>query len=237
MANVDIADLLLPSISQPRTCYNCERVFFRGSRGNRDALKCCSRSCGWAWQTKAKIARKPICFVISKARCVRCSAWFVKSGNHVEWCSPACKRDFKRQKAIGLRGSTCVECASCFIGTRVGVILCSKACAKRRIRRTQIANGNRAAQRKAGKLRLKGVTVETVNPLVVLDRDRWTCQLCGVRTPKKLRGSFDDRAPEVDHIIPIAQGGEHSYRNTHCACRRCNLAKSSTARGQMRLFG
>ena len=94
-----------------------------------------------------------------------------------------------------------------------------------------------AARRKARKLKQRGVATEVVNPLRVLERDKWTCQLCGEKTPKRLRGSYDDRAPEVDHIIPIAVGGEHSYRNVQCACRSCNIAKSATPKGQLRLFG
>jgi 5-methylcytosine-specific restriction endonuclease McrA len=90
---------------------------------------------------------------------------------------------------------------------------------------------------KAAKLRRRGAAVETIDPVKVLIRDRWTCQLCGAATPKRLRGSYDDRAPEVDHIVPIAAGGEHSYANTQCACRRCNLDKSDKPLGQMRLFG
>ncbi|MCA0032740.1 HNH endonuclease [Mesorhizobium sp. B263B2A] len=98
-------------------------------------------------------------------------------------------------------------------------------------------SGQLAALRKARKLRLRGVTVETVNPIAVFDRDKWRCQLCGVKTPRKLRGKNQPTSPELDHILPLAVGGEHSYRNTQCACRSCNLAKSSKPLGQTRLFG
>ncbi len=81
-----------------------------------------------------------------------------------------------------------------------------------------------------------GVPYESVDPIKVLQRDRWRCQLCGIPTPKRLRGTFEPNAPEVDHIVSLAEGGEHSYRNTQCACRACNLKKSSRSRGQMRLF-
>lgn len=108
----------------------------------------------------------------------------------------------------------------------------SKARAKEKARKSGVL----AANRKARKLKQRGVTVEAVNATIVLNRDKWTCQICGIKTPKRLRGSYDDRAPEIDHIIPIAQGGEHSYRNVQCACRRCNASKSAMALGQMRLF-
>lgn len=85
--------------------------------------------------------------------------------------------------------------------------------------------------------RVRAARVEPVNALTVLERDGWRCCLCGRSTPKRLRGTFDPRAPEIDHIVPIAAGGEHSYRNVQCACRECNIKKSGKPLGQMRLFG
>src|SRR5690606_4317446 len=68
--------------------------------------------------------------------------------------------------------------------------------------------------------RQKTSTVERVDPYAVFGRDGWRCKLCGCRTPKRLRGTTDDRAPELDHIVPLAHGGEHSYANTQCLCRK-----------------
>jgi 5-methylcytosine-specific restriction endonuclease McrA len=93
------------------------------------------------------------------------------------------------------------------------------------------------AARKARKLRERGAAVEMVDAVRVFTRDGWRCQLCGAKTPQFLRGTYKARAPELDHIIPIAAGGEHSYRNTQCACRSCNAAKRDRPLGQMLLFG
>lgn len=93
------------------------------------------------------------------------------------------------------------------------------------------------AQKERRNAKLRGATVETVHPLRVFERDGWRCQLCGVKTPKTKRGTYSDDAPELDHIEPLARGGEHSYRNVQCACRRCNGAKSDRPLGQMLLFG
>lgn len=93
------------------------------------------------------------------------------------------------------------------------------------------------AHRLKRKAKQRAVTVETVDPIKVFDRDGWRCQLCGVKTPKAKRGTYQPTAPELDHIVPIGKGGEHSYRNTQCACRQCNAAKSDTPRGQLLLVG
>jgi 5-methylcytosine-specific restriction endonuclease McrA len=87
------------------------------------------------------------------------------------------------------------------------------------------------------KAKRNGVYYEPVNPLKVFKRDSWRCQLCGKKLKPNHRGTMRDDAPELDHIIPWAQGGEHSYRNTQCACRKCNSEKGSRELGQLRLFG
>lgn len=84
----------------------------------------------------------------------------------------------------------------------------------------------------------KGVkAIETFDPLDVLARDDWTCQMCQKRLSERKRGSFDDDAPELDHIVPLAAGGDHSRRNTQCLCRKCNLQKGASPFGQMLLVG
>lgn len=93
----------------------------------------------------------------------------------------------------------------------------------------------KSAARIAGSTRrknLKGARVETVDPYEICERDKWRCHLCGVRTPKRLRGTFDPRAPEVDHILPITAGGTHNYANLACACRDCNQKKGNKPLGQ-----
>ncbi len=93
----------------------------------------------------------------------------------------------------------------------------------------------RGGQGHQSRARRYGCARESFNPLEVLDRDRWRCQLCGVKTPKAKRGSIDDDAPELDHVVPLSKGGPHTRANTQCLCRRCNGLKSDTARGQLGL--
>lgn len=60
-------------------------------------------------------------------------------------------------------------------------------------------------------------------------------RLCGCGTPKRLRGSYEPSAPELDHVVPLAMGGTHTWGNVKCSCRRCNGAKGATARWQLGL--
>lgn len=57
----------------------------------------------------------------------------------------------------------------------------------------------------------------------ILERDGWRCQLCGIDTPKELRGTYKPNAPEVDHVIPKARGGGWDEANLRCVCHVCNL--------------
>jgi len=110
-------------------------------------------------------------------------------------------------------------------------VFCSDRCVIDDVRRV------RRIAKLTKKARLKRVIVESVDPFKVFDRDRWRCQLCGVVTPKKLRGTINPNAPELDHIQPISKGGSHTYINTQCACRKCNIVKSNRPLGQTLLFG
>lgn len=126
------------------------------------------------------------------------------------------------------RDHACNGCSAPLCGDNLKVRLCLACAVARR-------KAGKRISRTVGKARLRVATVEAFDPIEVLERDRWRCHLCGASTPKRLRGSYNDRAPELDHIIPLSVGGEHSRRNTACACRKCNIAKAGRPLGQLRL--
>jgi hypothetical protein len=66
--------------------------------------------------------------------------------------------------------------------------------------------------------------VEIVDPDVVFERDGWRCHICRKRINRKLTGQ-DAMGPTIDHLVPISEGGEHSYANVRTAHRRCNSRK------------
>jgi 5-methylcytosine-specific restriction endonuclease McrA len=83
------------------------------------------------------------------------------------------------------------------------------------------------------KQRLSVVICERVDPFEIFERDRWTCRLCGVKTPGKLRGTHEPSAPVLDHIIPLALGGPHTRTNLQCLCYKCNATKAAKYEGQL----
>ncbi|WP_374001136.1 HNH endonuclease [Massilia sp. CFBP 13647] len=195
-------------------------------------MKC---RCDWA------VAKRPAATSPSAKECQVCAASFVPTRSSRERCSRACDLAHARVKALEAalekhraeaRQIACEECQCefCPLYGLGSTTLCAP-CAEQRSR----------AQKRANRLKRKavqrGATAEPVDPFKVFDRDGWRCKLCGVRTPKEKRGTYDDRAPELDHIIPLSVGGEHSYRNTQCACRKCNAEKSDRPLGQLLLIG
>lgn len=54
----------------------------------------------------------------------------------------------------------------------------------------------------------------------VLKRDKFTCQYCGRMAP--------DVILEIDHIKPVAEGGETDILNLITSCRDCNRGKGKT---------
>jgi len=69
-----------------------------------------------------------------------------------------------------------------------------------------------------------------------MKRDKWRCHICHRKTLRRLRGTQEELAPELDHIIPVAVGGSHTYDNCACSCHWCNHRKKDRIIGQLSLL-
>ena len=115
---------------------------------------------------------------------------------------------------------TCNKCGRAFkadVPYRLMCPDCSDA-----IHRAQKAAATREARMQTGdwhggKIRLDRIYV----------RDKGVCGICGLPVPM-------DKSPENiwaatrDHIIPLSQGGAHTYANCQLAHRVCNSMKSDS---------
>ncbi|MDP8212334.1 MAG: HNH endonuclease [Candidatus Zapsychrus exili] len=83
------------------------------------------------------------------------------------------------------------------------------------------------------------VTIEDFDPISIFERDNYICQLCGRKTRPNYKNPHHCLYPNLDHILPLSKGGEHSKRNTQCLCHKCNMEKNNKTDfgDQLRLFG
>jgi hypothetical protein len=219
----------------PCTCTVCGVVFRKRWRRGL----CCSRVCGFEYQRRVKAKAKADRIAARPPRpspdpCRICGRACPHLG--MLMCSLPCRRIHASKLARvsyrprGRDQRTCKQCRGRFLPSHGGrTAFCSQRCAHRFARRGKAKNAE-ARARRLGALCDYSITNEKV-----FRRDRWRCQLCGRSTPQRLKGTTDPAAPELDHILPFAAGGSHTWDNVQCACRACNCAKADKPLGQLRL--
>lgn len=179
------------------------------------------------------------CGAQSKRRtCAICGVTF-ESTRARRYCSDECFKEKKRRRAAyydklqfeaQVKPRECKQCGRVFTPEfgDGNWIYCSKRCGKKAGEKYK-AKGNHQQRAKH-----YGVRYEWFSDLVVLRRDGWRCYICGCSTPRELRGTYEDNAPEIDHIIPLSRGGTHTKDNVRCCCRACNGAKADMMLKEMR---
>jgi 5-methylcytosine-specific restriction endonuclease McrA len=138
----------------------------------------------------------------------------------------------KAKEKTKIRVCTCRVCGSAFTAKYgdKSRSFCSVECKRR-----QNCLNSKPTKNYRRRARHYGVAYQPISAVEVFDRDKWTCKLCGTKTPKRLRGTIVDNAPELDHITPISKGGGHVASNLQCLCRNCNGKKSDKLLGQLTL--
>lgn len=227
-------------------CVGCGKEYTnkRGNRKSGEGNKYCSRECAFKNGATSKYVRngnildRPCKYTkVYFKTCEHCNNKFVSRRENASACSDYCRKklnsikQFKRdsqKKLIVARSCKC--CRKLFVSEYMDKkkIFCSSICS--------ISYGRRVGKAKRRAVE-RAIEAESIDPFKVFDRDKWTCRLCGIKTHKSKRGSYDDRAPELDHIIPLSKGGKHKYDNVQCACRKCNQTKGDKELGQLLLFG
>lgn len=205
------------------TCIVCAQVKIRGRHGNKDSNLCCSRECGFIWQSfirKEMLALKKIKANVDKAINIALNRKVAP--------------EIKAIKTIASNNKSRKLCKACgeivytkFVSLHPNCRKAHEAKRKSQYKKTDAYKASKKAAKAKRKAVERGAIVaENINPVKILERDKWKCYLCGVNTPRTLRGTYENNAPEVDHIIPLSKGGLHVESNLKCACRKCNISKS-----------
>jgi hypothetical protein len=198
---------ILKRVSVACTCRYCRKTYMPKTP-SRD--KYCSRECAFADRAPIinRANHKPAYSVIYWPECKQCGQTFLSRRKDRLTCSRECdiqkNRDSARDRNASKKIVREIKCACCgSIFTNSYGIHKSKYCSEICLIRSQ-RSSNKAVRR--ARARGNGIA-EYVNPFKVFDRDKWTCRLCGTKTPRSKRGTYDDNAPELDHIITLAEGG------------------------------
>jgi len=185
----------------------------------------------------------------AKLVCDVCGEAFYGHPN-VKYCSDGCRRKVKRHRhrvmkqRLGRTGGrlkvfVCKQCGMQFT-QRVWnnePLFCSKDCARKHWRDSHPVKGKHMQSRANSMRRARkhgNGRVESIDHQAVFQRDGWVCGICGKRCEQSLRFPHPLSAT-LDHIVPLARGGTHTWANVQCAHFACNSRKQDAGIGQLRL--
>lgn len=217
-----------PRHGRPAACNTCGRAFrsqqTRKTQGGWTRF--CSTGCYQISRT-VEADRLPRLIVRSHhGHCEACGKHYRKASKCQRYCGEGCRPS---GYVFTPRMCECAECGAEFETDGSWSRTCSDTC-KREMRRRH---------RRVSKAKRRAVTrgrqAERIDPIKVFERDSWRCQLCHRKLRPEDRGTTKHTAPELDHVIPLAVGGTHTWGNVQCACRACNIGKGAKPMGQIQL--
>jgi 5-methylcytosine-specific restriction endonuclease McrA len=132
--------------------------------------------------------------------------------------------EFHRDRARRLgRVSSCKRCSV----AKSAAAYARRAVANRAYNeRYRRKNLGKFAQKEANRrARKRQYWVENVDRDVLFERDGGICGIC--------KRPVDSAEFDIDHVIPISRGGEHSYSNTQVAHPLCNGRKKNKLQSEL----
>lgn len=145
----------------------------------------------------------------SVAVCEACGTQYRRYRATQRWCSRACSGPNKT--GAGPRGG-----------------LSPEARERRRLYWQEKNRRRRAAKR--------GGASEAYTTAEIAVRDRFTCRLCGKRVAMK-QVVPHPKAPTIDHVVPVSEGGDDTRANVQLAHFLCNSVKGPRGSQQLALIG
>lgn len=115
------------------------------------------------------------------------------------------------------RSKTCDVCGKEYYSASPESKYCSKHCKNKR-------KGSKIRSR----CRKYGAYYDpSIIPRKVFERDGYVCRICGQKcdTEDHLWGHVGPYSPSIDHIVALANGGNHTWDNVQCAHMICNSYK------------
>ena len=211
--------------SESMVCKNCGKHFAK--RKNNNNIFCCIE-CFKEYQHKHKSEKKKQA-QHRTFKCERCGTVFEckHKRKYCDACRPAVEKEQRRALHLKNFISKKVACKYCgkIFETRPykSKTFCCKECAAAYQKHQHNHNKDH---------RLDGKIIDNdITLLKLMRRDKRVCKLCGQPVDKNdftiIDGVFyaGEKYPSIDHIVPIAQGGMHSWNNVQLAHFKCNTLK------------
>jgi len=147
-----------------------------------------------------------------------------------KFCSRGCKTSSKNATAAQVRLTAkpirnCRHCANPIPPQKfISAAFCSVKCSD-------------AAHNVTRKMRKRAADPELglISRAEIAERDGWRCGLCH-RKVDQGKAWPDPMCASIDHVLPLARGGDNSAANLQLAHLRCNLSKRADGQDQLRLF-
>lgn len=220
-------------------CAGCGDWSGRRQRSSKDVGKYCSRECYEAKRLRVATEVMALRRIAESWRIASVSSLVELEAGQLRRIASNWRKGWSPQVR---RIRKCVDCAVMFKQrTHWGVPECRCASCKAVHATKAKAEWRKSPTARAMKARRKAIVrglgrkADKIDPIAVFERDKWRCHLCGHKTLKAKRGTCHSKAPELDHIVTLADGGTHTWGNVACACRSCNGAKSARSMGQLGL--
>ena len=236
----------MPRVKAPRSCCRCGSRLTAPKKGTRY----CSLECKASARAERAPAPQSRSTKYQRRRssvpklCDLCRRPFESAHDDVRhrYCSTLCNQRAEKHVRSAIFVRDCDECGELFVGRKHTSLVCSSACRRkrearrhaeweaadpsRRRRRTGYARRTSAVRRSA-KVGAAVVDADvTVDVLHV--RDGGICAVCGGFAPLVYGATRRNRPSDmatIDHVRPLARGGEHSWANVQLAHLACNLRK------------
>jgi 5-methylcytosine-specific restriction endonuclease McrA len=147
-------------------------------------------------------------------------------GRPAKWCES--HRALKKAQFRDNAGSACAE-DGCDRAVRARGV-CSMHYKAQLRAEGRLTSGpwdeRRRSNYQARRARKMDAFIEPVSVEVLAERDEFRCGICRADVDMALAYP-DPMSRSLDHIVPLARGGAHSYSNTQLAHLRCNVSKGA----------
>lgn len=135
------------------------------------------------------------------------------------------KKDFENKLRELELEFECVECGNTFDSARKNIKYCSNRCS------SKFSNRTKDMKRRV-MLKQNGKIEWDINLTKLIQRDKGMCMICGHVVDECDSFVNDDghfiagnNYPSIDHVLPVAKGGTHTWDNIQLAHRLCNSIK------------